>query len=1092
MSEKKTIFTHFRSLTESLEGIARFCGFLLENFSAGLDSPPSSTEASSCANTTYSEDAMASIESVASLFGSQPEPDRAETYFRGLFKKSRVQSDDDDDGYSDSTIGSDQKKSKEIIDLIQVNEEKDLFQAKKETQNICSESLENADGDRWRLNCDDILTLEEKEHREFDKKRMVRSESMQITSDRLGYVWPPAVCAVREVSSRGSVTGQARYKKVSRCVGVLVCKTCPYVGRPPTSRAGVSDEIDIDRDVEEEDDQDWKKNIEKWRVCPRCSDPEERIVILEHFRCPGEFEITRPKASTNMRIYIVNACNEHPYPVKIRQTLREKNRMKVAVTNGEKLSIQARDIASQSNNGLYQQRVSDLKKALELKSPETLIKTLEGLGTYQSSKEQKSLLIVAEYEGSVIENGSTIHIDSTYKVVKKKDEMGNDYRSGMQLISMSCFSKLLGKQVILRGMFSKPTTQKMYEIFFEGFFEAHGLPSESSYFGISSDFSTSQILAWIVAFVNFQRKTKKLRPLESELIVRDQTMVMKVLEMTWRGCQFHYRKAIVELKAIISDVRYERVKEILIEMETAIDGTYYKLDEELVKISSESGMKDFRNWLVWWRDQLFGMRFRSIHWQWLRTSRRQYLAKTNNAQEAMHKVIKYDFGVKGTNLMVAAKRLTSMLEQTNKEMRDAKAGYKTKWGKQKGVPKYPKKNKKRQEPQPILQVDSNYDLTYGVTKTKKQRESSNKKQRVLNITSDVEIPNSYKVAVNPKSSSKGYPIACFSWSRNSCPLDSVLAALLLAYCWIEGKWGIQTPVDRCDVATINFFEFFLRTLEEDATPKSTTARALRDEKDLLVKIHSGKEKTDDMWGSVLEWMPKVSRALAGENVRFYYTMEEVSRAGAKKSNAKSTIYADILFWLKTRRETRRLPNLISFLVGSAENILQDRQVPYKIHHEFEEAIHEYTLTSIIFYNGVHFNTILLVSNQNANHHFVKVSFPGSNHTTFIQNGIWKNDPKADLDAERAPCFRNILHNTQLSINLKSESPKNMMINAATGGPHHFGPNCDFKPHIWIYCKTNIMPATHFTSYARLQKDIEITEQALKNETERSTIQINLI
>ena len=65
-----------------------------------------------------------------------------------------------------------------------------------------------------------------------------------------------------------------------------------------------------------------------------------------------------------------------------------------------------------------------------------------------------------------------------------------------------------------------------------------------------------------------------------------------------------------------------------------------------------------------------------------------------------------------------------------------------------------------------------------------------------------------------------------------------------------------------------------------------------------------------------------------------------------------------------------------------------------------------------------------------------------------------------------------------------------MINAATGGPHHFGPNCDFKPHLWIYCKINIMPAKHFTTYARLQKDIEITEHALKNETESSTIQIN--
>ena len=180
----------------------------------------------------------------------------------------------------------------------------------------------------------------------------------------------------------------------------------------------------------------------------------------------------------------------------------------------------------------------------------------------------------------------------------------------------------------------------------------------------------------------------------------------------------------------------------------------------------------------------------------------------------MHKVIKYDFGVKGTNLMVAAKRLTLMLEQTSKEMRDARAGYKTKWGKQKGVPKYPKKTKKREKSQTIVQVDSNYDLTYGVAKSKKQSESSNKRQRVLNIISDVEIPNSYKEAVFSKNSSKGQPLASFSWSRNSCPLDSVLAALLLVYCWIEGKWGIQAPVDRCDVATINFFNFFYEHLKK--------------------------------------------------------------------------------------------------------------------------------------------------------------------------------------------------------------------------------------------------------------------------------------
>src|SRR3989338_8675418 len=111
MSENKTIFTHFRSLTESLEGIARFCGFLLQNFS-GVESSPSSQEASSSVNTAYSKDEMASV---MSFFGSQPDPDRVETYFRGLCTKSRLQSDDDDDddhgdGFSDLSVASVQKK----------------------------------------------------------------------------------------------------------------------------------------------------------------------------------------------------------------------------------------------------------------------------------------------------------------------------------------------------------------------------------------------------------------------------------------------------------------------------------------------------------------------------------------------------------------------------------------------------------------------------------------------------------------------------------------------------------------------------------------------------------------------------------------------------------------------------------------------------------------------------------------------------------------------------------------------------------------------------------------------------------------------
>ena len=118
-----------------------------------------------------------------------------------------------------------------------------------------------------------------------------------------------SLCCER-VSSRGSVTRHAGIKNFEM-------RRCPFLKHAPMleDHLQVVSEFRTNRYRRRRWWSNRKRKIEKWRVCPRCSDPEEGIVILEHFKCPGEFEITKPKASTNMRIYIVNAYNEHPYLV---------------------------------------------------------------------------------------------------------------------------------------------------------------------------------------------------------------------------------------------------------------------------------------------------------------------------------------------------------------------------------------------------------------------------------------------------------------------------------------------------------------------------------------------------------------------------------------------------------------------------------------------------------------------------------------------------------------------------------------------------------------------------------------------------------
>ena len=201
-----------------------------------------------------------------------------------------------------------------------------------------------------------ICKEDEVEHLAFNAIRTQKGGMMEVDIDNYADVWPLDMIAVTETSTKGQLQRvQSSYSRITRCVGVFVCATCPHMKRPLTQQ--ISKQITPPGSIGEN----------KWQVCPTCS------TMLDHISCPGTFKLSRKAGEEKFTIAVDIPCIKHPYPPKIRQTNREKIRIETAIQKGNKVSIVDRDSAGQSNNGLHQQRVTDIKKRISSRNMSVIL-----------------------------------------------------------------------------------------------------------------------------------------------------------------------------------------------------------------------------------------------------------------------------------------------------------------------------------------------------------------------------------------------------------------------------------------------------------------------------------------------------------------------------------------------------------------------------------------------------------------------------------------------------------------------------------------------------------------------------------------------
>ena len=116
-----------------------------------------------------------------------------------------------------------------------------------------------------------------------------------------------------------------------------------------------------------------------------------------------------------------------------------------------KIPMKDRDPAGRVNNDLHRVRKYRFKKTVT--KPLTL-ESARTLGNLEMNSENIYFEIISSSEADIMNEDptATIHVDATYKVVKPKDEK-MDYRSAIQLVTISRFSRYLSRYVLLEFFF---------------------------------------------------------------------------------------------------------------------------------------------------------------------------------------------------------------------------------------------------------------------------------------------------------------------------------------------------------------------------------------------------------------------------------------------------------------------------------------------------------------------------------------------------------------------------------------------------------------------------------------------------------------
>lgn len=770
--------------------------------------------------------------------------------------------------------------------------------------------------------------------------------------------------------------------------------------------------------------------------CPSCIHEEP----LKFQSCPGKFVIKRAAGDRLVRLLVETPCSDHILPPRIRQTTAEKEHHAAVVKAHGRVPISQRDPAGMVNSELHRKRTYRIRSTLKSSGLDKLDE-LSCLGEYTSTPDYSRLLIKAPYESTFQKRGNTFFIDSTYKVVgPAKDDM----RKGPQLIVLSSYSLILAKHIVLRGMFTKPATRAEYRVFFKSVFSTYGLPSTKSYLGFVGDFATAQLQGYVIEFTLAKQK-KNYSGDEEEAILSNETLVLSALKF-WRGCLFHYEKALIDISHIIDDdCLYQEIRYLLDSMrtETRME-VYLAKDIQLVKRAAMAGML-FIRWLKWWRELFFGARFRVVHLVFLSANQR-LISPTNNPQEGLHRMIKHDFLVKRTSDFVeAGRRFTECLNATDTSLHLVALGYTSAKKSKKPATKYPR-TRVTTASTPLEAIDTDYELTFGATRGKKGKKGKLLPES-LQETDPTKQKNKPRLILKKGKKTDLrviQSIASWDWRNNSCSFDASISAFLILY----SSYSKLFP----NSFVGSFYSAFLEQLRTNATPKSTVVANLNRLYHSILLPHLGYPSGSELWGDIQERLRIIARDLdpQSQRIRFITPCTDLDEAVStlKVKLSPLTIETDIEYYQSNHCDIDEDVVCLVVSSGAFRNLFTEGKRIFSMQIHANQRL--WRLTSVIFLGPGHFNTVLFMGNQSSDNHIIPFR---SDYThmreEYLPNGMWSHDPFASQSGGEAPHFSHFAEHTQVSHWLNGQGSSPPVLDKSTAGTC-FSRSATFQPIFWIY------------------------------------------
>ena len=932
-------------------------------------------------------------------------------------------------------------------------------------------------------------------------------EKLYIPIDKESEVFPVVGLPLRTLHIEGKFADKStRYYRVYVCQGVLKCRSCGRLSRPPTSdsakfrpQSGQTFKAYInEKKMDARVKGDHQLNSQFfcsycWETaCMNSTEPPRKSLFLfDHVPCSGRFTCTRDVGSPFYVFTLKVPCVQHPLPFRVRQTKEEKQMMKDAVALKTKLPLHQLDPASLVNPQLRNQRISSTRKALKKSSDQ--IADLASIPNTSCKVTEGSIRVIqwASYEQSLLTNAhSVLFVDSTYKVVGPGNaSRSNDYRKAPQCLSSSCYHPLLKRHVVHRFMLLKPADEAAYRDFFISIFSKYSLPAATcdspGILGFVMDFNESQLLGYITAYwtVKLSRNPSRLQDtLERKCKERDAEVFLKPLDYV-KGCIVHAKRAIMRMqKHFTNAAEYRRVYDAWEVMMTTKDKRIYEMaDHLLLQVAAKN--QSFRVFLTWWRDSLCGSRFQILHPTKFSAAQCMIKANTNNPQEGTNYSLKHVHGLLRRNhLADAAQTLQQYFATNQKVIQLVRVGYPLQHGNLDAA----NQRKQRQA------------ATKQRSKASKQAKTMYELQKYIDNQAEQQAPgvpilSSNVQAVTPRSISAAQALPWFSWRENSCAYDSVIAALLpllqqprmgIALSIPEASRRRRTTLlrlathrERLSQALYDAYEIqrnWKGLISQNADPLSRhTIRKVRELSSLkdthyeyFLRALSEEERMSELGsfqtaGGILQafldalvvtsesnfsyCMIPLGRSLLTEDEQEQFQQLRSRRKLPIKQ--KPSLLTDIIY----HKKHEHLPTVFAFGFGPDVHYFSKVTTQRSIPLRFVYKQVRYRMLSVIFHKHAnHFFSWILLTEQTWSHHDFTTLLPGSKRS-FMGNGVW------EVDAMKPPGkrFKRVIANTQLTKVLKQPGDDNLILNSdntSVAGTKFLSRKSGSYPALAIYVK----------------------------------------